>query len=243
MAFEDPKHDYDAVELTFDRRFSANWLLTGSLSLVAAVRELRGLLPRRQRPVGPGDHLALRLPDQRSELQHHRAYQFGYRGDIRYLGALGEGPLPLDRPHQVKVFGNYTWDNGLSVGVGSTFGSGKPLTALASLAVYNNDSEIPESARGEGFDTVDGIKKRTPFEAQVDLQASYTLNMAGNRRLTLLADAFNLFNIRRAVDYNAATETAFGVSNPDFGTVTSQNIAGQMFQTPFALRLGARFGW
>ena len=29
--------------------------------------------------------------------------QFGYSGDVRYLGALGEGPLPLDRPHQFKV--------------------------------------------------------------------------------------------------------------------------------------------
>ena len=36
------------------------------------------------------------------------------------------------------------------------------------------------------------------MEAQVDLQASYALKLGGNRRLTLLADAFNLFNIRRA---------------------------------------------
>ena len=38
--------------------------------------------------------------------------QFGFRGDIRFLGALGEGPLPNDRPHQGKVFGNYVWNNG-----------------------------------------------------------------------------------------------------------------------------------
>jgi hypothetical protein len=25
--------------------------------------------------------------------------QFGFTGDVRFLGALGEGPLPLDRPH------------------------------------------------------------------------------------------------------------------------------------------------
>jgi hypothetical protein len=117
------------------------------------------------------------------------------------------------------------------------------LTALASLPIYNNDSEIPETPRGEGFETVDGFKKRTPMETQVDLQASYSLNLGGNRRLTLLADAFNVFNIRRALDYNAATEISFDQPNVDFGTVTSQNIAGQMFQTPFALRVGARFGW
>ena len=243
VAFEDPKHDYDAVELTFDRRFSANWLLTGSYRWSRLFGTYEGFFREDNGQSDPGITSLYDFPTNDPNFSTIGRNQFGYRGDIRNLGALGEGPLPLDRPHQVKLFGNYTWENGLSVGVGSTFGSGKPLTALASLAVYNNDSEIPESARGEGFDTVDGMKKRTPFEAQVDLQASYTLNMAGNRRLTLLADAFNLFNIRRAVDYNAATETAFGVSNPDFGTVTSQNIAGQMFQTPFALRLGARFGW
>ena len=27
------------------------------------------------------------------------APQFGYPGDIRFLGELGKGPLPLDRPH------------------------------------------------------------------------------------------------------------------------------------------------
>jgi hypothetical protein len=72
-----------------------------------------------------------------------------------------------------------------------------PLTPLAALAVYNNDSEITKSARGDGFETVDGFRERTPFEAQVDLQASSNVRF-GERRLTLLADAFNLFNIRRA---------------------------------------------
>ena len=57
--------------------------------------------------------------------------QFGYRGDVRFLGALGEGPLPLDRPHQVKVFGNYEFPIGLNVGTGISLSSGKPLTALA----------------------------------------------------------------------------------------------------------------
>ena len=30
---------------------------------------------------------------------------FGYSGDIRFLGAAGAGPLPLDRTHDIKVFG------------------------------------------------------------------------------------------------------------------------------------------
>ena len=75
------------------------------------------------------------------------------------------------------------------------------------------------------------------------LHVSRDNRLGGNRRLTLLADAFNLFNIRRPIDYNTATEISFEVPNPDFGTITNQNISGQMYQAPFALRLGARFGW
>ena len=57
----------------------------GVVPLVAAARHLRGLLPRRQRPVGPGDHVALRLPDQRPELH----------GDRRAAVRLpGRHPLP-----------------------------------------------------------------------------------------------------------------------------------------------------
>ncbi len=118
--------------------------------------------------------------------------EFGYLGDIGFLGSLGEGRLPLDRPHAFKVFGNYAFENGLGIGIGMVMNSGKPLTALASLPPYDNSSEIPLTPRGEGFETIDGFKERTPFEYQLDLQASYVLRFGG-RQLTLLADAFNLF--------------------------------------------------
>ncbi|MBP7775943.1 MAG: hypothetical protein KA371_02310 [Acidobacteria bacterium] len=74
------------------------------------------------------------------------------------------------------------------------------------------------------------------------MQASYAINF-GSRKLTLLADAFNLFNVRRVTDYNAAIEQSFGVLNPDYGTPTSLNVSGQQFQAPFSLRLGARIAW
>jgi len=153
---------------------------------------------------------------------------------------LGRGPLPLDRPHQLKIFGNYLFDMGLNLGIGVMGTSGKPLTALAAHPNYQNDSEIPTTGRGDGFDTVDGFRRRTPAEWDVSVQAAYSLNLPNQLRVTLLADAFNLFNLRRPLDYNAAIEQSFGSPNPDFGTVTNQNVAGQMYQAPFRLRLGAR---
>jgi outer membrane receptor protein involved in Fe transport len=240
VSFEDPTHSYNALELTMDRRFSDNWLMLASYRFSRLRGTYEGFFREDNGQSDPGITSLYDFPTNDPNFTNP---QFGYRGDIRFLGALGEGPLPLDRPHQLKVSGNYTFDNGLGVGVGLNVSSGKPLTALASLPIYDNSSEVPETARGEGFETVDGFKTRTPVEVQVDAQASYALNVGGNRRLTLLADAFNLFNIRRALDYNAATETGFLRPNPDLGTVTSDNIAGQMYQAPFALRLGVRFGW
>lgn len=240
-SFEEPVHNYDAVELTMDRRFSENWMLTGSYRWSRLHGTYEGFFREDNGQSDPGITSLYDFPTNDPSFTQIGGTQFGYLGDIRFLGELGEGPLPLDRPHQVKVFGNYAFPMGLNVGLGFTASSGKPLTALAALAPYNNDSEIPLTPRGEGFETTDGFRKRTPAEYQVDLQASYSLNLGGARRVTILADAFNIFNLRRALDYNAAVEQAFGVPNPDFGTVTSQNVAGQMYQQPFQLRLGARF--
>jgi hypothetical protein len=240
IAFEKPVHKYNAVEVTMDRRFSNNWSLLSSYRWSRLHGSYEGFF---REDNGQSDPALTSLYDYPTDDPTYASIggPLGYQGDIRFLGSLGEGPLPLDRPHQLKIFGNRAWDMGLSLGIGLTGTSGKPLTALAAHPTYGNDSEIPLTPRGEGFETIDGFRTRTPAEWQLDMQASYSVPLGGARRVTLVADAFNLFNIRRPIDYNAAVEQEFGVPNPDFGTITSQNVAGQMYQTPFQLRLGARF--
>lgn len=242
VTFEDPKHVYDAVELTAERRFSNNWSLMASYRWSRLFGTFEGFYREDNGQSDPGITSLYDFPTNDPTFTAIGGAQFGYLGDIRYLGEAGQGPLPLDRPHQVKVAGNYAFGNGLAIGTNLLLSSGKPLTALASLPLYTNDSEIPMTPRGDGFETVDGFRTRTPFESQLDLQASYALTIGG-RKVTLIADAFNVFNTRRVTDYNAAIEQEYGVLNPDYGTPTSQNVAGQQFQAPFSLRLGARFAW
>ena len=103
-------------------------------------------------------------------------------GDIRFLGDAN-GILPLDRPHQVKVFGNYLFPFGLNVGIGVNVGSGKPLTAMDPNPNYGNGGEIPDTARGGGIQTIDGFKTRTPVQSQFDLQASYHFKVGGRNRI------------------------------------------------------------
>jgi outer membrane receptor protein involved in Fe transport len=243
VAFEDPKHVYDAVEFTMDRRFSGGWTLLGSYRWSRLFGNFEGFYREDNGQSDPGITSLYDFPTNDPNYTSPFFAALHYRGDIRFLGELGEGRLPLDRPHQFKVSGNKTFDNGLGVSARFTLSSGKPLTALAANPNYTNDSEIPETPRGGGFETFEGFKERTPFETQVDLQASYALNF-GERRVTLLADVFNLFNTRRVTDYNAATEFPFFTDvNPDFGTPTSANVQGQQYQFPFQLRVGARFSF
>src|SRR5262249_31389803 len=154
---------------------------------------------------------------------------------IRYLGALGAGPLPLDRPHQVKATGSYAFPVGVNIGASVQVGSGKPLTALAANPSYSNAGEIPETPRGAGFDTVDGFRTRTPIEFTTAVHADWTVKL-GPRHVVLLADAFNLFDRQAPLDYDPNTETTFGVLNPDLGTASRFHL--EQLETPRQIRIG-----
>ena len=242
--FEDPIHSYDAVEVTLDKRFSDNWMLSASYRWSRLYGTFEGFYREDNGQSDPGITSLYDFPTNDPSYTEIGTPEFGYGGDIRYLGELGKGPLPLDRPHQAKVFGSYTFDMGLSFGLGLTMSSGTPLTPLAANPNYDNGGEIPEAPRGSGIETVDGFKDRTPFESQVDMQASYQLQL-GRQKITVLADVFNLFNQKRTIGYDNFTELSFGVPNPDVGRPITQNLGGAppQFQAPFAMRIGVRFEW
>ena len=241
-SFEDPIHNYDAVEFTLDRRFSGKWQGTASYRWSRLNGTFEGFYREDNGQSDPGITSLYDFPTNDPSYTAIGGTQYGYPGDIRFLGELGRGPLPLDRPHQFKLYGNYAITDNLGLGVAFNGSSGKPLTPLAANPNYHNGGEIPTAPRGSGIETVDGFRTRTPFEYQLDAQASYNLRF-GDRQLTLLADVFNLFNLQRVVDYDAWTDLAFESPNPDFGKPVSQLTAGPAFQAPFMLRVGARFAF
>jgi outer membrane receptor protein involved in Fe transport len=238
--FEAPIHNYDAVELTLDRRFSGKWQGTASYRWSRLNGTFEGFYREDNGQSDPGITSLYDFPTNDPSYTAVGVQQFGYTGDIRFLGELGRGPLPLDRPHQFKLYGSFTPTDNFGLGLAFNASSGKPLTPLAANPNYGNGGEIPLAPRGSGIETIDGFRTRTPFEYQVDAQASYNLRF-GDRRVTLLADVFNLFNLQRVVDYDAWSDIAFETPNPDFGKPISQLTAGPAFQAPFMLRVGARF--
>jgi outer membrane receptor protein involved in Fe transport len=238
-SFENARHRYDAIELTLDKRLSKNWSGQASYRYARLRGTFEGFFRDDNGQSDPGITSLFDFPTNDQSYTAIGVPQFGYRGDVRFLGSLGDGPLPLDRRHEFKLFGHYVLPKNFTVGGSFVLSSGKPLTALAANPVYDTPGEIPEGPRGSGFSTVDGFKTRTPVDANVALHGDWSFALRGANRIVLAADVFNLFNRQQPLDYDPNTETTFGVLNPDVGQASRFNLA--QLQTPRALRIGVRF--
>ena len=71
-AFETPIHRYNAIEVTADKRLSNRWTLQSSYRYSRLRGTYEGFYPRRQRAVRSGDHVVVRLSNQRSKLHDDR---------------------------------------------------------------------------------------------------------------------------------------------------------------------------
>jgi hypothetical protein len=241
--FEDPVHKYDAVELTAQKSFSNNWSLFASYRWSRLRGNYEGFYRSDNGQSDPALTSLFDFPTNDPSYTEIGVPQFGYRGDIRYQGTtLGEGRLPNDRPHQLKLYGTWAW-RGLTAGLGFRAGSGQPLTALAANPAYGDPDEIPETLRGAGFQTTDGFRRSAPAEVLLDLHLDYTIRFGKGRRVVLVADVFNLLGNRDPVSYDAGTEVVFLVPNPDFGKPQNPADATSPFETPRQVRLGARLEW
>jgi carboxypeptidase family protein/TonB-dependent receptor-like protein len=241
-SFESPIHNYNAIEVTADKRLADNWAIFASYRWSRLRGTYEGSYRDDNGQSDPGITSLYDFPTNDPSYTAIGVPQFGFKGDIRFLGDLGSGPLPLDRPHQIKVYGSYLLNFGLTLSAGLNMSSGRPLTALAANPVYQNGGEIPLTERGDGFATSQGFQTRTPFTTLLDGHASYPVRFGGQRRLILVADLFNIFNTQTVTDYNNYVESTFGSLNPDFGVAGASGVAaGQQFLAPRQLRLGARF--
>jgi len=232
-AFEDPIHDYDAIELTADKRFANGWSLLASYRWSRLWGTYEGFYYNGLNQPKPGETTFDDYPTNDPSYTAIGVPQYGFTGDIRYLGKLGAGPLPNDRTHQVKVYGSYAFPRGLDVGAAFSLTSGQPLTAMTTDPVSGYTGYIPMGPRGSGMMTEDGFKSRTPFLWSLDLHAGYTVKIAPSR-LLLLADVTNVLNRQAVVSYDQRTQRSFGLVNPDFGRRTA-------YQDPRQVRLGVRF--
>jgi hypothetical protein len=242
--FEDPVHKYDSIELTANKTFSEHWSLFASYRWARLKGNFEGFYRSDNGQSDPAITSLFDFPTNDPSYTEIGVPQFGFSGDIRYQGTtLGEGKLPNDRPHQLKLYGTYTFSN-LNLGLGLNAGSGRRLTGLAANAIYNNSGEIPLTLRGGGFQTLDGRLENTDKEILVDLHADYAIKLGNNQRVILLADVFNLTNDTDPTWYDVCSESNFLAPNPNFGQPLFGCAANtNAFQPPRSIRFGARFEW
>ena len=114
-SFESPVHKYNAVEITADKRLSDKWAIQASYRWSRLTGTYEGFYRDDNGQSDPGITSLYDFPTNDPSYTAVGVPQFGFQGDIRFQGDLGAGPLPLDRPHQVKVYGSYVFDSALTV--------------------------------------------------------------------------------------------------------------------------------
>ncbi len=241
ISFETPVHNYNAVEFTANKRLSNKWSLTSSYRWSRLTGNFEGFFRNDNGQSDPGISSLYDYPTNDPTFATLGKELFGFNGDIRLLGAAGSGPLPLDRTHDIKGYGTYSFGKGFNVSGGVEVQSGAPLTAFAAHPVYDGGGEIPLTVRGAGFQTSDGFRTRTPWTKPVSAGASYNVKVS-NGSLILIADVFNVFNTQTVRDYDNFAELSTRVPNPDFGAAgVSGVVSGQQFTTPRQIRIGVRY--
>jgi len=93
------------------------------------------------------------------------------------------GELPTDRPHQLKIYGSYTFDFGLTVGLYTYAMSGTPVSRMLRLNYLGGYYPVGRFSDG-----------RTPFLTRTDLYLEYNFKFGGRYRLQFNANIINLFN-------------------------------------------------
>jgi hypothetical protein len=224
--FPEPVRDYEALELTLNKRFSNNWQLFGSAVYAKNEGNYGGLFRQDNGQLDPNITSLYDLPE---------------------LLQGAEGLLPNDREYQFKVYGSYLWPFRLTTGFFAQYLDGTPISKLGAHPIYgaNERFVVPRGSAG-----------RTPDIWNVDLSLQYPIRFGAGNDLKLIVDIFNISDQQEAATVSqtwtnrrdtvgllndcggpgTGPGTACPEGNPLWGTPTS-------YQTPRTFRLGAKFSF
>ena len=160
--------------------------------------------------------------------------------DLQSLLANTYGPLPNDRPHQLKFDGSYRTRWNILLSGSFRAQSGIPFNALIPHPVYG-DNEGFSVPRGTAINPLTG-RNRTPTTHNLDLGVHYPLKLGERGQLRFQVDWFNVSNTQREIRQDETVRINSGIPgaasiqfpNPFFGR-------GTVFQYPSALRLGIKW--
>ncbi|KGQ20548.1 Oar protein [Lysobacter dokdonensis DS-58] len=198
-----PKRDYKALEFVLDRAWDNKWSLNASYTLAFSEGNAEG-------PVNSDTDFA----------DSGRTEAF----DNPWVNFNGDGYLPNDRRHQLKLHGAYAINDAWEIGAAfdarsgrpiSAFGAGNPFdeTEFHSFYVCTANCDLPNDQR-----TYTHIGRgdwgRLPWT--YDLGASITYRHSfGTADLRVKFALFNVFNMQRVTEVNEDLELEDGIGTPN----------------------------
>lgn len=229
-----PKRQYDGVEFSFEKRYSNNWFFRGTY--------LRSRLF--------GNYTGLSQSDENGRSDPNVGRQYDYPAMMFDQTGHGVyGPLPTDRPNQVKLSAIYTFKFGTTVSANESIQSGLPISREIGILPPSN---YPMQYLGRGSDG------RMDRFVQTDLFVQHPIKLAGRNTLDLQLNVLNLFNQRsvqntfvtyqqfNGVNFSEATLYSTGVNIDQLiqqqGVVRDPRfLMASGFQAPLQARFGVKF--
>jgi hypothetical protein len=240
LAFTNPNvampkavRDYDAVEVTFDKRLASNWSLRTSYTWSRLF----------------GNYSGLTQSDENGRTSPNVGRLFDYPAMMFQDGGTPVfGPLATDRPHQLKAQFIYQFGFGTSLGINQYAASGLPISREVGILPTSN---YPVNYLGRGSDG------RTPMFSQTDLYVQHTFQM-GDRGLQLSLNVLNLFDQSTATGVHSTYQKAgtsgvviderqFYLGQQTIGSLLGTIIRDPRFlmdnayQAPILARFGVKF--
>ncbi len=219
--FDRPTRVHNALQLTALKRFTRGLFVQASYTYART----RGNFP------------GLYSPDSGAVLPNITAQY-----DLVELLANRDGPLPNDRPHELKVDAYQVFDLGgageLVTGGRFHIGSGTPIDALGANNMYGYD---------ESFVLPRGAIGRTRFESSLDLHVAYGKKLGKDTRVEVFADLFNVFNRQEAIylDESYSYDPVNGIEHGDSSDlvwVKAQDWDGNEPDEPAPITRNRNFG-
>jgi hypothetical protein len=216
--FPDPVHNYKALEIEVNKRFSNNWQLLSNWRIASLKGNFEGHFRNDNGQTDPAI----------SSLFDFTAGDFNLLGD-----QFAVGPLNTDRHHIINAFGSYAFSkdsfgsslNGLNLGLNFHLETGVPISEFLAHPAYLNAGEIPAGGRGK--------LGRTDVYPRLDLHADYPWALNERIKLKFIGDFFNVFNSTKVRLPDQRRQLTVGVNNVDF-------LKPNSFYLPFNMRLGMR---
>jgi hypothetical protein len=227
-SFDKPQRDYNALVITANKRLSHNFIVVASYTYSRTLGNYPGLFQA-----------------SNGQLDPNISSQY----DLKELLVNRYGPLPNDRPHNLKLNGAYNIPigaGGITIGAAFNVFSGTPIEVLGQHPFYG---------RLETFILPRGSGGRTPTVTQLDLHIAYGRQFSKLLRLDVYWDIFNVINTHTVtqVDQEYTTDDVLPVVNgtpkdlynlkntsgtqvhvsPNYGQPTA-------YQAPLSMRFGLR---